>query len=345
MFKLKRFFGIMVAIFALVMVVGCGDDETTEDTNGDEAEVVNEEDNGYDDEDIDESADEESDDDTVAVSGVMPTQDRAGIDMTVPEEINGIISLAPSITIKLIDLGLEDKIIAIDTQSAAVYGNEQGLPEFDLMAPEVESMIALNPDFVFASAITLMGNEENDPFAPLRDLGIGVAYIPSSDSIAGIREDIRFVATVVGEADAGEALVDEMDREIEEIVALVGDVETAPIVYFEISPAPEMFSFGSGVFLHEMIELIGAENVFGDEESWMGVEAESIVALNPDVIFTNVNFIDDPVTEILERSGWEGMDAIINERVYMIDSNDTSQPTHNITRGLREMAEYLYELN
>ena len=339
MFKLKRFFGIMMVLLALVMVAGC-DDDTAEQTNGDEAEVVNEDDNG----DVAEETDD-TNGDTAEGSDDMPTQDRAGIDMTIPEEINGIISLAPSITITLIDLGLEDQIIAIDTQSAAIYGNEQGLPEFDMLAPEVESLIALNPDFVFASDMIMMGNEENDPLQPLRDLEIGVAYIPSSDSIADIQEDLRFTATVVGESEAGEDLIAEMDREIEEIVALVGDVETAPIVYFEIAPAPEMFSFGSGVFLHEMIELIGAENVFGDEVSWLGVEAESIVALNPDVIFTNVNFIDDPIDEILERPGWEGMDAIVNERVYLIDTNDTSQPTHHITRGLRAMAEYLYDLN
>jgi len=311
MLKVKRIFGLLVTLFILVVVMGCTSEESSE-TAG-ETEV--------------------------------PVQDPIGFDITVPEEIDGIISLAPSITVILIDLGLEDQIIAMDTQSAFSLGNERGLPELDMLAPEIESMIALDPDFVFASAMIMMGDEESDPLSALKDLDIGVAYIPSSDSIVGIQEDIRFIAAVVGETEAGDELISEMERTIEEVIALIGDVEVAPTVYFEISPAPDMFSFGNGVFLHEMLELIGAENIFADMESWMAVEAESVVTLNPDVIFTNVDFIDDSVAEILARPGWEGMNAVINERVYFIDNNDTSLPTHHITRGLRAMAMYLYDLN
>lgn len=303
MLKVKRVFGTIVALMGLVLVVGCGGSGTSND---------------------------------------LPTQDRAGIDFVVPDNMEAIVSLAPSITMTLIDLGLEDRIVAMDTQSAWIVGNPNDLPVFDMMEVEVESLIELDPDFVFATGITMMDSEDNDPFGPLRELGIGVAYIPSANSMEGIQEDLRFMAVVTGTEDVAEQLIAEMDRELEEIAALVADSDVTPTVYFEIAPAPEMFSFGSGVFSNELIELAGGVNVFADQEGWLPVEAESVVDANPDVIFTSVNFIENPMDEIMDRPGWEAMSAISNGRVYFVDSNDTSIPTHRIVAGIRAMAEYLH---
>lgn len=307
MLRLRRFFGVAAL---LVMIVGCGGQNLATD------EVTSE-------------------------NGAV-LEDPAGFEVIIPEEMERIVSLAPSITTILVDLGLEDRLVAMDMHSAFMLGNTGDLPVFDAMALEVESMIELNPDFIFASTIIMMGNEENDPLAPIRELGIGIAYIPTSESIHAIQEDIRFIATVMGEVDAGEVLVLGIEEEIEAIRDLVDARAGQLVVYFEISPAPDMFSFGRGTFLNEMLELVGAENVFAHYEGWLPVEAESIVALDPDVIFTNVDFIDDPISEILSRPGWEGMSAIQNERVYRIDADETSQPTHRITNALWVMVDYLY---
>ena len=54
----------------------------------------------------------------------LPTKDLSGNDITVPESVTKIISMAPSITRLLIDLGLSDEIIAVDTNSEDYYGDE-----------------------------------------------------------------------------------------------------------------------------------------------------------------------------------------------------------------------------
>ena len=103
-----------------------------------------------------------------------------------------------------------------------------------------------------------------------------------------------------------------------------------------------MYSFGNNVYLNEMIELIGAENILADQEGWITVEGETVAAANPDVIFTNVTYTDDPVQEILDRDGWAGISAIKNKSVYTVDNNASSQPNHNIIKAMRQMAEILY---
>jgi len=268
-------------------------------------------------------------------------QDRAGVDFIIPDNMEAIVSLAPSITITLIDLGLEDLIVGMDTNSAFIVGNPNGVAEFNMMEIEVESLIELDPDFVFATTIA-MGSEDEPLLDPLRELGIGVAYIPSADSVEGIQEDLRFIGTVTNTEDEAEELIAAMDAELDEIEAIVSASDVTPTVYFEIAPAPDMWSFGSDTFSNELIELAGGVNVFADQEGWILVEAESVVDANPDVIITSVNFLDDAIADIMDRSGWEAMSAIENSRVYSVDSNDTSIPTHRIVAGLRAIAEALH---
>ena len=91
-----------------------------------------------------------------------------------------------------------------------------------------------------------------------------------------------------------------------------------------------------------MIELIGAENILADQQGWLAVEAETIVAADPDVILTNVNYIDEPVAEILGRGGWEGMRAVQDQQVFYIDNMASSLSNHNIVKALDQMAKAVY---
>lgn len=275
-------------------------------------------------------------------SGGLAVKDRAGFEIVIPGEISSIVSMAPAITQILNDLGLGDKIAAMDTQSALLPGVNADAPAFDMLNPDIESIASLRPGIVFASNMSMMGNEANDPFAPLKNLGICVAYIPTSESVAEIKEDLRFIASATGREESGKRLIAGMETEITEIANLKDASAPDKTAYFEISAAPAMYSFGKGVFLNEMMEIAGVVNIFAGQDGWMPVEAESVAAANPDIIFTNVNYIDDPVAEILSRPGWENISAVKNGRVYYIDNSSTALPNHNIVKGMREMAEFAY---
>ena len=113
----------------------------------------------------------------------VPTKDRAGNDIKVPEKVEKIVSMAPSTTQFLIDLGLGDKIIAIDTNSATYADKlKADIPLFDMMNPDNEAIAALAPDIVFVSGMSSVGG--TSPFQSLVDSGICVADIPSPSSLA-----------------------------------------------------------------------------------------------------------------------------------------------------------------
>ncbi len=277
-------------------------------------------------------------------SGVVNTKDRAGNDIEVPKTVDRIISMAPSTTEILLDLGLGDKIVAIDRNAKGLKGEkglDEGVPEFDMMAPDIEKLVSLKPNIVFTSGMSnLEGKAE--PYKPLRDLGVCVAEIPTSNSIEAIKEDIIFIADITKTSEKGREIVESIDAEVDKIARIGKDIKEKKTVYFEIAAAPNMYSFGSGVFLNEIIELVGATNIFKDYNSWINVSEESVVAANPDVILTNVNYIDDPVGEIKSRKGWENIKAVKNNEVYYIDNNSSNLPNHNFVKAMKEIAKAIY---
>ena len=67
---------------------------------------------------------------------VKPTQDRAGVPIEVPDQVDRIVSLAPSTTQFLIELGLSDKIVGIDSNSVDYLEDlDPTIPNFDMMNP------------------------------------------------------------------------------------------------------------------------------------------------------------------------------------------------------------------
>ena len=110
MFK-KRFLSLCVALLMLLSLSACQTDEGTS------------------------SAASPSNADTAA----KPVKDRAGNDITVPDTVEKIIVLAPSSAQVICELGLTDKIIACDTQTPSyTTGLKEGIPQFDLMQPDME---------------------------------------------------------------------------------------------------------------------------------------------------------------------------------------------------------------
>ncbi|GAB6169535.1 ABC transporter substrate-binding protein [Clostridium carnis] len=268
--------------------------------------------------------------------------DREGTEFTAPKEINTIISTAPSNTKVLVALGLADKLVATDKYSADVEGISKDLPKIDFRNPDAETIISLKPDIIIASGHNKAGDK--DPFALIKEAGIPVVYIPSSYSIDGIYGDIDFISQLTKTEKKGKEIVKDMKSEVEKIKAIGDKITNKKKVYFEIGSGSKLSSFGQDTFLNEMIQIIGAENIFANEKSWISPTPESIIAANPDVILTNMPDINGKkaVDDIKSREGWENVTAIKDGSVYSIDKNSSARPSQNVVKALRQMAETVY---
>jgi len=266
--------------------------------------------------------------------------DRAGNEFTVPGKVEKIISTAPSNTEILMALGLGDKLIAVDNYSTDIEGVNEDLPKIDFRNPDVEAIVALEPDLIIASGHNAEGSE--DPFAVVKEAGITVVYLPSASNIEGIYKDISFIAEVTGKKSEGNKIVEELKSEVEEIKKVGEAITDKKKVYFEIGSMPALYSFGKNTFLNEIIEIIGAENIFAGEESWISASEEAVISANPDVIITNETYIDNATEIIATRPGWSTINAVKNNEVFLVDNNTSSRGSQNIIKAIKEIAKAIY---
>ena len=284
---------------------------------------------------------------SVTGAGVVPSKDRSGNDIKVPAEVNSIVSLAPSTTRILIDLGLALKIVAVDTNSMAYKDYlPSGVKTFDMMNPDNEAIAALKPDIVFTSGMSSVGG--SSPFKPLTDAGICVADIPSSVSLAAIAEDIKFIGNCTGKGIEATALATAMDASFKLMSKACENIpeEKRKTVLFMMniptSDAPTIYSFGTETYMDEMLTKIGAKNACASQKGWVSISIEDAVAMNPDVILTNVDYVEDPVKDIKALKGWENVKAVKNNAVYKVDPNLSMQPNNNVVEGALEWLKDIY---
>lgn len=333
--KKSKLLSLAIAGILAVSMTACGNANSTSDggeiTTSEitEAEtVVNETEVETEETTAEESADADS------------VIDREGNLVEVPAEINTIISAAPSVTEILAGLGLADKIIAADMYSADVEGIDPAVCTLDFYNLNTEELAALAPDVIIINGIS--DNGDTDPYAELKAAGTNVVYIPSAVSLDGIKDDIAFLAAYTRTSDKGDELIGTIDSCISDISAKAANITEKKSVYFEISAAPYLYTTGSGTFLNEIIELVGAENIYGGEEGWISNSDETVIAANPDVILTSVAYEGYDFNEITAREGWDVLTAVKNGEVYQVGANETSRASQHVVDGINEIASAIY---
>lgn len=272
--------------------------------------------------------------------GASLIADREGGMVQVPDSVNTVISTAPSITEILTGLGAGGKIIAADMYSSDVDGIDPSICTLDFYNLNIEELIALNPDVIIISGMSMGGAD--DPYAALKEAGINVIYVPTSESINAVKLDIEFLAGYIGETEKGAQLIADIDAAVADITEKAAQVTKKKTVYFEIGAAPYLYTCGKGTFIDEIINLIGAENIYGSEEGWLSNSEETVIAADPDVIISNVQYDGYDFNEIKSRSGWENIEAVKNGEVYSVSANATSRPSQNIVDGIYEVARAVY---
>ena len=254
------------------------------------------------------------------------------------KKIEKIISLSPGVTDILIDLNEAHKIIAADTFSKDILkkNNINVSNIFDMLNPDAEKIISLDSDIIFINNLTAFYTKNS----LLSLSNPTIITITNSETLKGIEDDIYFLGKVLNADDRAKEVVSNMRTKIKEIKDIGDTITNKKTVYFEISALPNLYSFGSNVYLDDIINIIGAKNIFSNRNEWINVSEEDVVYLNPDIIFTSVDYVDKPVAEITNRAAWRDINAVKTSKVFFVEG--TSLPTHNIVSSIILMAKYIY---
>ncbi len=267
--------------------------------------------------------------------------DSVGREVELPGgRLERIISLAPSATEILFAIGAGDWLIGIDDFSN--YPAETAdIPKLGSFSPDLERIVALEPDLVVGSTIT-----SNEVIEQIESLGIPVLVVGSLD-IRGVADSIILLGEAVGKEETAQALAAELLDRIEAVVVAVAGVER-PRIFYEIdaSDPNRPFTIGPGFFVDNLVTLAGAENVFADADSpFPQVGLEAVIARDPEIIILADAPFGTTVESVKARAGWDGIDAVVNDRFMVISqelSDQMSRPGPRIADALEAIAIFLH---
>jgi iron complex transport system substrate-binding protein len=316
---------LLALLLAIGVIAGCGNNGDTDNGNG----------GG-------ESADQEQAENQESAAFPVTIKDAADNEVMIEEEPEKIVSLIPSNTEIAYELGLDDKIV--------------GVSDFDNYPPEaaekekiggmelnVEKIISLSPDLVLAHG-SVMGSA-TDALQQVRDAGIKVLVIQDAKSFEEVYSTIEMIGKASGANEQADETIQGMKDDLQAVKEKAAEVseEEKKSVFVEVSPSPEIFTPGSNTFMDEMLMLINADNAAAEQEGWVKMNEEAIIALNPDVILTTYGYYTDNAKDlVLSREGWEDVSAIKNEQVYDVHSDLVTRTGPRLVQGVEELAKAVY---
>lgn len=255
------------------------------------------------------------------------------------KEYNRIASGSPAITEILYELGLKDKIIAMDKNSDVKELDEMKIPKISFYQMNTESIFSLKADLIILSTFNKADREDFIQF--MKEKGTDVIYISDIKTVEDIYKCIMEIGEKTERKPGAEKVISKMEKEINEVREISKNIKNKKKVYFEISPFPSMYTFGKNVFMNEMLEIAGVDNIFNDKSGWFIPSLEVIAARNPDIIFTSTYQVSDPVKEIIDRGNWNIIKAVREGKIYPI-SKEAVRPSIKIIEVIKKIAEISY---
>jgi len=232
-------------------------------------------------------------------------------------------------------LGVWDHVVGV-----TAYADQTGLARKPIVGgfskADAAKIAALSPDLVFT-----FSDVQAEITAELIREGCTV-LATNPRSLAEIADSVRWIARTVGRSTEGEALLDEVRREL---AALRWEPLSRPRVYFEEWPDPLISGIG---WVSELIERCGGTDIFAHRRAKAArersVSPDEVIAAAPDIIFASWCGKPVDLATTRTRPGWEAIPAVQNNRIFEIASADIFQPGLRLLHGAREMAGRLREM-
>lgn len=194
-----------------------------------------------------------------------------------------IVSVGGSITEILYELGVEDRIVAVDTTS--LYPKEAtAKPNVGyLRALSAEGVLATSPDLILLET----GAGPPQAVSLIDRAGIKAVHVPSGFDVKSLEEKIRLIGEAVGrQEDAGKIT----RRTAADLAALEkalearGDAPRRRVLFILLLVDGRPMAAGRATAADAMIRLAGGENVLSDTQGYKTASAEAVAALQPDVV-------------------------------------------------------------
>ncbi|KAJ8598379.1 hypothetical protein CTAYLR_002982 [Chrysophaeum taylorii] len=278
------------------------------------------------------------------------TLTNCGFEVTFESAPERAVTMNQAATEIMLALELEDSMVGtayLDDAILPEYKDAyETIPVLSETYPPREDLLAVDPDFIYASYSSAFGDDYAGPRENLTQLGIG-SYVspsacenrtlrPSVVTIEDVFGEIRDVADICGVAETGETLTTELQADLDEINEdLLSYAELAHIKVFWFDSFND-----NGVYVGAccgapgmIMRLLGVTNVFEDQDgSWATVSWDDVVASDPDVIvLVNATWdtAKEKIAKLLEPA-LANMSAVKDESWVTLDFSYTTPNIRNV---------------
>ena len=266
-----------------------------------------------------------------SAQALQVTDDR-GVTVTLERPPQRIVTLLPSLTETVCELGQCHRLVGVDR-----YSNHpvpvRSLPQVGGgVDPNVEAVVALKPDLVLA-AISSRGIER------LESLGLKVLALEPRTA-ADVQRVLGKLGQVLEVADA-QRIWRNIDAGVQAAAQSLSPRARAQRVYFEASRGP--YAAGPKSFIGEVLARLGAGNIITpDLGPFPKINPEYVVRADPDVIMIS----ERNAQGLAQRPGWAAMRALRAQRVCVFSAAQADvlvRPGPRMAEAARLMAQCLEE--
>lgn len=339
--KTQMFRGVATALWAMTMLwlVGCAPAAPTEDpTVESEAAAVSAEDGGF-----------------------PVTIENCGIEITYDAAPQRVVTMNQAATEIMLALGLETHMVGTAYMDDAILPDladaYASVPVLADKYPSQEVLFNAEPDFVYGVYNSAFGDEAAGPRPELLELGIRsylseVACVdeslrPEKATFEVVFDEIRDIGAIFGVADRAEALIADMQAQLDAVLATVNEAGAGePVTIFWYDSGDDEPFVGACCGTPGMIiDAVGAQNIFDDADgNWASVSWEEVIARDPDaivVIEADWSPAQEKIDLLQSNPAYASITGVQEERFIVIPFSATTLGVRNVD-AVVALAEGLY---
>jgi ABC-type Fe3+-hydroxamate transport system substrate-binding protein len=243
-----------------------------------------------------------------------------------------IVSLNPTTTEILFALGAGDRLVGRsrwdEWPSEAMRVPAVG----DGIRPNLEATLAVRPDLVLLYA----GAENRDAARALRAAGIATAAI-KVDRIEDFRRVTRLLGQLTGDTAAARVVVDSVDATFDRVRRAVADRPRPRVLWPMLGRT--ILAVGGGSFQHEVLDIAGGANVFGDDaRPAVPVSREEVLRRGADVMLLG----PERARAVMADPTWRSLAAVRTGRVLVVDTAVAYRPAVRLGEAAVNLATLLH---
>lgn len=253
-----------------------------------------------------------------------------------------IVSLMPSNTEILYELGLGKDIVGVSTVDDYPKDVKKGKKQFDTMNLNKEALLKVKPDLILAHE-SQKGTSKK-VLDSLEKNGVKVVYVKDAQSLDQTYETFKQIGKVTGREHEANELVDETKHNVEKVIKSVPRHHSSQSVFMEVSSKPEIYTAGKHTFFDDMLAQLDAKNSFSNIEGWKPVDKESIIKKNPDILISTEGLSKSDYYKVIKkRDGFRQIKAVKNGRIETVNGDEISRPGPRIDEGLKQLRDAIYK--